>query len=189
MNRSRSARRAGLLVPVAAACLLAASGCASAAGPTADEVVARLGAVPIPTAAAPATPVPAAPGHPQIMAMGGAVAATLPGTGTGTVTALGPQIDLPAGARLPVEQARAAIRVEARTDTGTVALQAGDFTSRDDHGRDIPLDVVGPAAATSDPTRPATLQLAGTFHSGAAQITWRYRGAVVAVWTFTVELD
>ncbi len=31
--------------------------------------------------------------------------------------------------------------------------------------------------------------VAGTFDSGAAQITWRHDRHVLAIWTFTIELD
>jgi hypothetical protein len=29
----------------------------------------------------------------------------------------------------------------------------------------------------------------GTYHSGSAQVTWRHDGHLLALWTFTNELD
>jgi phosphatidylinositol-3-phosphatase len=147
------------------------------------------GAVPIPTAPALPPPLPAAPGHPQIAAIGTPFEATLPGTGRGTVTALGPQIDLPPAARLPIEQARATITIRATTTGGSIPLHASDFTVRDDRGVNILLVPLGPATVSAEPTRAAELALAGTFHSGAAQITWRSPHGVIALWTFNIELD
>ncbi|MBV8542066.1 MAG: hypothetical protein JO063_08690 [Pseudonocardiales bacterium] len=146
-------------------------------------------AVPTLTPPATLTPMPAAPGHPQIAAIGTPFPATLPGTGSGTVTALGPQLDPPSGTPFPVEQTRATITIRTSAVTGGLALRAGDVTVRDDQGTDIPLVPVGPATVTSSPAQPADLVLSGTFHTGAAQVTWRAHGAVIAIWTFAVELD
>lgn len=177
----------GALIALAAAGMVALAGCASTPTKDADSVVDRLGAVPIPTALATPTPVPATPGHPQIAAIGTTFHTTLPGTGSGTVTALGPQIDLPPGTRFPIEQIRATITIRIVTATGSLSLSASDFTVRDDQGMDIPLVPGRPATVTSDPTRPADLILSGTFHTSAAQITWRSHDAVVAIWTFAIE--
>lgn len=179
----------GVLIALAAAGMVALAGCASTPAEDADSVVDRLGAVPIPSAPPTPTPVPAAPGHPQIAAIGTTLHATLPGTGSGTVTALGPQIDLPPGARFPIEQTRATVTIRIITATGSLSLSASDFAVRDDQGMDIPLVPVSPATVTSNLTRPADLILSGTFHSSAAQITWRSHDAVVAIWTFTIEPD
>ena len=35
----------------------------------------------------------------------------------------------------------------------------------------------------------ASVAVRGTYHSGSAQVTWRHEGHVVALWTFTIELD
>jgi hypothetical protein len=169
--------------------LFASVGCASTPAADTGSVVDRLGAVPIPTAPAISAPLPAAPGHPQIAAIGTTFAATLPGTGDGMVTALGPQVDLPPGVRSPVEQAHATITIRAIMTKGSIALHTSDFTVRDDRGRSNPLVPVGPATVSVDSSRPAELALAGTFHTGSAQITWRAHNAVVAVWTFSIELD
>ena len=169
--------------------LLALVGCASAPGADVGSVLDRLGAVPIPTAPALPPPLPAAPGHPQIAAIGTTFAVTLPGTGDGMVTALGPQIDLPPGARLPIQQADATITVRATTTQGSITLRASDFAVHDDRGMNIPLVPVGSSTVSAEPSRPAQLTLVGTFHTSAAQITWRSRHAVVAIWTCNIELD
>ncbi|MBA2322521.1 MAG: hypothetical protein DLM61_02990 [Pseudonocardiales bacterium] len=168
---------------------LALVGCASTPAADTASVVDRLGAVPIPTAPALSTPLPAAPGHPQIATIGTTFAATLPGTGHGMVTALGPQIDLPPGARRPIEQAHATITIRATTTRGSIALHTSDFTARDDRGMNIPLVPVGPSTVSADPSRSAELALIGTFHTSAAQITWHSHNAVIAIWTFNIELD
>jgi hypothetical protein len=178
----------GALVALVAG-MLALVGCTSTPAEDANSVVDRLGAVAIPTAPATPTPLRAAPGHPQLAAMGTTFHATLPGTGSGTVTALGPQIDLPPGTPFPTEQTRATITIRATAAHGSLALHASDFTVRDDQGMNIPLVPVGPATVTSNPARPADLILSGTFHTGAAQINWRSHDAVIAIWTFNIELD
>jgi hypothetical protein len=52
----------------------------------------------------------------------------------------------------------------------------------------VELTPVGAASATASGTAPATLTVRGDFDAGAAQITWRHDGHVIAVWVFTVEL-
>ena len=46
-----------------------------------------------------------------------------------------------------------------------------------------PLPQIGTAGGT------ASVAVRGTYHSGSAQVTWRHEGHVVALWTFTIELD
>lgn len=169
--------------------LLALVGCASTPAADTGDVVDRLGVVPIPTAPALSSPLPAAPGHPQIAAIGTTFAVTLPGTGDGMVTALGPQIDSPSGGRLPTEQAHAIITLRATTTRGSITLHSSDFTVRDDRGVTIHLEPAGHSTSSAESFRPAELALVGTFHTNAAQITWRFHTAVIAIWTFTIELD
>lgn len=164
-------------------------GCAATADPDVTSVVDRLGAVPIPTVQA-HSPLVAAPGYPQIAAIGTTFRVALPGITEGMLTALGPQIDSPpSGTRLPIEQAHATITIRATTTSGSIALHATDFTVRDDQGKNIRLEPVGPSAIRAEPSRPAQLTLQGTFRTSAAQITWRYHDTVVAIWAFDIELD
>ena len=183
-------RASGPFAPVLAGLLaLLVTGC-SAVGPEpahpadAASTITRLGAVPIPTASGPPGPMPATLGHPQLLPIGGAVLAQLP-EGTATVTALGPDVDLPPGARLPVEDAEATITVRAQDAVGSVVPRPEEFTARDDHGRDVALTgVPGPAGPGT-----STLRLTGHFDAGSAQVTWRHDGSVVGVWAFVIELD
>lgn len=175
-------------VPLAAL----AAGCASSkssSDQSAADVVNKLGAVPIPSA--PKTqPTPSADeAHPQLVAVGSPVAVTLP-SGTGVITALGPTEDLPTPlpATMPT-QVGGTITLRVATKTGTMKVTAADLSSRDDHGTDIALTPVGPAQAAATAGGTADLVMRGTFSSGAAQITLREDGHVVAVWDFNIELD
>jgi hypothetical protein len=168
--------------------LLTLTSCAATPTPDPTSVINRLGTVPIPTAQALPPPV-AAPGHPQIAAIGTTFAVTLPGT-DGVITALGPQIDPPPhDTRLPIEQAHTTITVKTTTTNGSITLHTTDFTVRDDRGTNIHLEPVGPSTIKAEPGRPAQLTLQGTFHTSAAQITWRYHNTVVAIWDFNIEPD
>jgi len=179
----------GLLV---ASALLLRGGCADAPVSTTSEtsaqVVERLGAVPIPSAPAVAPAPAGAPGHPQLLAIGQAVDATLT-TGRGRFTALGPNVTIPPGATLPLAQAAATLTLRASPSAGRVVLDAGDLTARNDHGIDIPLRAVGPGRVDVPAGRSGDLVVGATFPAGSAQVTWRTNGAVIAVWVFTVELD
>jgi hypothetical protein len=150
--------------------------------------VARLGAVPIPTATGPPGPLPASPGHPQLLPIGGAVLARFP-EGTATVTVLGPDVDWPPGDRRPIEDADATITVRAQDTVGNIVPLPEEFTVRDDHGRDIALTAVPGAGHDAGGSSTAILALTGHFRAGSAQITWRHDGSVVGVWAFVIELD
>lgn len=169
--------------------LLALGGCAATPAADTGSVVDRLGAVPIPPAPTLSQPLPAAPGHPQIAAIGTTLAVTLLGAGDGMVTALGPQIDRPSGGRISTEEAHATIVIRATTTRSSIALHSSDFTVRDDRGLNIHLVPAGPFTSSAESSRPAELVLVGAFHTGAAQITWRSHNAVIAIWTFNIELD
>jgi len=174
---------------VALSCATAVSACAARPASTpgdARSTIEQLGAVPIPAQTGPPAPVQASPKHPQIVAVGAPVTVTVP-EGSATVTALGPEVEIPPAAQLPLEHATATITVHATTINGQLPLRPGDFSVRDDHGRDIPLRAT--CDAPSDPAHSATLCLTGEFHTGNAQITWRYNTAPLALWTFTTELD
>jgi hypothetical protein len=188
-------RRAALLEPTLL-CLAAllVTGCAAArhdpAYPSGDgaSTVARLGAVPVPTATGPPGPLPASPGHPQLLPIGGAVLARLP-EGTATVTVLGPDVDLPPGSGRPIEDADATITVRTQETVGHIVPLPREFTARDDHGRDIALTAVPGAGHDAAVPPTAIVALTGHFHAGSAQVTWRHDDSVVGVWTFVIELD
>ena len=69
-----------------------------------------------------------------------------------------------------------------RVDSGAVPIAAADLTARDDSGQLIALVPLSRSGAQ-------TFRVSGTFSAGAAQLTWRHDGRVLAVWTFTIELD
>ncbi|OJY38453.1 hypothetical protein [Pseudonocardia sp. 73-21] len=170
--------------------LLGVTGCSSGTAPQdAASVVARLGAVPVPTAP-PVAPVERADaGHPQVLAIGEPLDATVVG-GAARVTMLGPDITPAASTSGPPESGSAVFTVLVSAGSGSVAIAATDLSGRDDHGRDLVLAPVGPATVASAPgTAPATLRVAAEVHAGAAQITWRHAGKALALWTFNVELD
>ncbi|MCC2280178.1 hypothetical protein LKL35_32875 [Streptomyces sp. ET3-23] len=182
---------------LAAAVLTAAAGCggshASSSARSADDssrTVRDLGAVPIPPPpTAQATPT-ADEKHLQLVAVGSPVRAELP-EATAVVRASGPTEDLPAptpGSK-PPESVTGTLTVTLDQATAPLTMQAGDFTSRDEDGKDITLTPSGAGTATATPGHPATLALNGTFAAGAAQLTWRHDGKTVAVWDFSIELD
>lgn len=186
--------RTGLLAP-ASLCLTAllTAGCATGQHSTdpagdAASTVARLGAVPIPTAIGSPGALPASPGHPQLLPIGGAVLARLP-EGSATVTVLGPDVNLPPDDQRPIEDADATITVRAEDTVGNVVPLPGEFTVRDDHGRDIALRAVPGTGHDAAGPRTAILTLTGHFYAGSAQITWRHDGSVIGVWAFVIELD
>jgi len=162
---------------------------AVASGDAADTVR-SLGAVPIPRPpTAQATPT-ASEHHLQLVAMGEPVNAHLPAA-QAVVRASGPTEDLPRtapGAPLPTATA-GTVTVTLDHATAALTVHAGDFDSRDEQGRTVALHPVGASTATATPGHRAALVLRGTFHSGAAELTWRPDHHVVAVWDFTVELD
>ncbi len=189
----RALPRLRLALPSCALLALLA-GCASHPASTdggngdAASTVRSLGAVPIPSQpAGQATPT-ADEHHLQLVAMGAPVRAQLPG-GTALVVASGPVEDLPStGGRMP-DQTKGTITVTVSQATAPLTLKADDFTSRDEQGKDVSLAPVGSPAVTASTGKSANLVLSGTYHSGAAQLTWRHDGRVVAIWDFNIELD
>jgi hypothetical protein len=153
----------------------------------ASSVVQSLGKVPIPSAPATEPTPTASPGHPQLLAIGAPVHVTLPGA-TGVVTALGPDVTVPGGSAT-AKSATGTITITATVTTGTLTFHAADFTSRDETGQAIPLAASGPATVTAGAGNPGSVRVTGTFPAGAAQVTWRLNGAVLAIWDFNVELD
>ncbi|MGW1195486.1 hypothetical protein ACWD4B_06440 [Streptomyces sp. NPDC002536] len=192
----RRLTRTACRLALAAAVLTAAAGCGgghAASSRSADDgsrTVQDLGAVPIPPPpSAQATPT-ADEKHLQLVAVGSPVRAQLPES-TAVVRASGPTEDLPdptPGGK-PPEHVTGTLTITLDQATAPLTVQAGDFTSRDEDGKDITLTPSGATAATATPGHPATLALNGTFAAGAAQLTWRHDGKTVAVWDFSIELD
>jgi hypothetical protein len=187
-------RRPALLRTALPACALLAllTGCAGhppAAGDGgAAGTVHRLGAVPIPIRpAGTATPV-ATEQHLQLVAMGAPVRARLPEV-TALVVASGPTEDLPSTPGAVPDHTTGTITVTVSQSSGPLSIGAADFSSRDEQGSNVALTPRGATTATAAAGRPASLTLAGTYRSGAAELTWRHDGKVVAVWDFNIELD
>lgn len=119
---------------------------------------------------------------------------TLAGGAHALVTALGPeQVTLGDGARKPVAgpaaSTKAIITLTLNTATGPGTVAASELSSRDEAGKAITLTPVGPKTATLSAGATSEVTVAGTFDSGAAQVTWRHAGQLMAVWTFNIELD
>lgn len=200
MRRRAAAHPAALAAATLALCTALLSACsggtnvtAQGGAPTRPEsaasVTSRLGAVPIPsTPAVEPTPVASRP-DPQLLAMGAPVVVRLPGAAA-TITTYGPVELTPylGGATLPTHTV-GIITVTATPTAGSVTLRAADFLSRGETGTLVSLAPVGPASVTATPGKPAHLRIKGTFSSGAAQVTWRYRGKVLVIWDFNIELD
>lgn len=180
--------RTATAAALAAVAVAVLSACADTpASEDSAAVVARLGAVPIPSAP-PAAPIPdATPGHPQVLAIGQPVTATIPGGATALVTLIGPEITPAAAVSGPPDHGTAVFTLHATTLHGTVPVAAADFSGRDDRGRALALTSIGPATASTG-TGAVTLRLGAPVHVGAAQLTWRPAGTAMALWTFNVEL-
>ncbi|WP_353649121.1 hypothetical protein ABLG96_20305 [Nakamurella sp. A5-74] len=158
---------------------------ASQAGSPAD--VARVyGSVPIPTAPSAQPIASASEGHPTILEMGAPVRVSLPGSVRAVVTALGP-VELTPAPGTP--STPGIITVDVVTEQGTLTVAAGDFSSRDETGRVVTLQPRSARSVTATPGHPARVVVRGTYDGGAAQVTWRHDGRVVAVWDFNIELD
>jgi hypothetical protein len=177
---------------------LIATGCSSTTGRDGAAPVAsssNLGRVPIPTTPSDPPPLAASVKHPQLLAMGAGVRAVLAGGAalppvSALVTALGPDFRLPSrSSGGPPDKAVGTITITARVSHGSLTLGREDFTSRDERGRRVELTPSGPSSAVVGAGDSAKLTLTGVFTAGAAQITWRRGGHVIAIWDFTVELD
>lgn len=183
-------------VTVAVALLAATvtAGCtAGPVGPTphsSGDVVSQLGRVPIPSVSQD-TPAPLAAsiGHPQLLAMGAPVEASLPGGVRALISTAGPTEDLPPGGAKPGSKVHGQITVTVTPSAGTVRLAAADLACRDQTGALVALRPIGPAGVTASPGHPASLVLAGTFRDGDAQLNWRQDGRAIAIWDFTIEID
>jgi hypothetical protein len=173
--------------------LLGLAGCSSAAPDAgvpddAASVVARLGAVPVPVAPSVAPVERVAAGHPQVLAIGEPVDATVPG-GAARVSMLGPDITAAPRSSGPPEDGTAVFTVRVAATSGTVAVAASDLSGRDDHGRDLVLAPVGPAVVTGVAgAAPVTLRVRAAVHRRRAGHL-AARGAPMALWTFNAELD
>ena len=166
---------------------------AAPAEPNPSAVVSSLGAVPVPPTSAPEPTPRAAAGHPALAAVGGRLTVSLGAEGQALVTVLGPEQQ---GGAPPVtkgahreKRTRAALTLQVAQRRGTATIDANELTSRDETGRPITLRSRGPRRITTRAGETSTLRVVGVFTSGSAQVTWRHHGHVLAVWTFTVELD
>ncbi len=106
------------------------------------------------------------------------------------VTATGPQELTPytGGAIIPTSTP-GVIRLDLKVVTGHLAVAAGDLTSRDQAGHDVPLKARGARSTNVTAGSTGALELQGIYPSGSAQVTWRHDGHVLGVWVFTIELD
>lgn len=128
--------------------------------------------------------------HPQLLAMGAPVRVRLAGGIDAVVTALGPEELTPhTGGSKASTTTVSVITIDVRTSRGALALKSDDFTSRDETGALVRLAAHGASTLRTRAGQRGKLQVAGTFTSGAAQVTWRHAGHVVALWDFTIELD
>ncbi len=194
----RVPRRTSLTLAVCTALACACSGGSGGAvdssgqhrqGRSASSVTAKLGAVPIPTAPkADPTPV-ASVKHPQLLAIGAPVKVVLPGA-EAVVTALGPFELTPYGKgnRAPTSTV-GIITVDVVPIRGSIQVSASDFLSRDQTGSIVSLNPDGASTVTATAAHPAKVRIKGRYVSGAAQVTWRYHGHVMAIWDFNIELD
>ena len=191
-RRSGSGRAAAAaLLTLSAAAVFALGGCSgSGSSPDrASQVVHSLGAVPVPTAPT-AVPTATADGvRPALLEIGAPLRVTLSGV-RALVTALGPtqSVEYNGGTTVPTSTV-GTFTVQVRVTSGSLAVRAADFSSRDEVGKPVSLRPVGTGSVVAKPGRPAELKISGTYGSGAAQVTWAHQGKVVAVWDFNVELD
>ncbi len=191
-----------LAVAVTGAALAGVAGCtgsgathpaptaaSSAVEPDPSAVVASLGAVPVPPSSAPEPTPSASAGHPALSAVGGPIAMSLGQEGKALVTVLGPTQATDGQSDGPASRTRAYLRLRVAQTQGSATIASSELTSRDETGRSIALKTDGPRTITTHSGKTSTLTVVGTFESGAAQVTWRHHGRVLAVWTFNVELD
>jgi hypothetical protein len=80
------------------------------------------------------------------------------------------------------------LRVQVRGGRA-LAIGTDELSSRDETGEAIALTPVGAARSSANAGGTASVAVRGTYHSGSAQVTWRHDGHVLALWTFTIELD
>ncbi len=192
VRRSGSGRAAApALLTLSLAAVLTAAGCSGSASPPdkASEVVHSLGAVPVPTAPT-AIPTATANGtRPALLEIGAPLRVTLPGV-RALVTALGPtqSVEYDGGSTAPISTV-GTFTIDLRVQTGSLAVTASDFSSRNETGEIVSLRPAGPTAVRAKAGQRTELKISGTYESGAAQVTWRHAGKVVAIWDFNIELD
>ncbi len=105
------------------------------------------------------------------------------------VTVLGPTQATDGQSDGPASRTRAYLSLRVAQVTGSATIKFDELTSRDETGRAIELKPDGPKTVTTHAGQTSTVKVVGTFESGAAQVTWRHHGHVLAVWTFNVEFD
>jgi len=128
-----------------------------------------------------------------VLAIGGPVGVMLPGGGRGLVTVSGPRQTVTSPSRQPngryPDHTRAVITLKLAMQQGSAAVATSELTSRDDTGHLIALKAVGASNRTVAAGSSASVQVIGTFASGAAQVTWTHERKVLGIWTFNIELD
>ena len=72
---------------------------------------------------------------------------------------------------------------------GDLTTGTDELSSRDETDRVISLHPPGPLHSTARAGGAAAVTVKGTHPSGSAQVTWRHAGQLLAIWTFTIELD
>ncbi len=185
---------AALGVAGLAVCLgVGLAGCAQPAPQSelsASDVVASLGAVPIPPDPSDAATPRASIGHPQLLAMGAPVLVTLPDGTDATVTARGPiELTPYTGGPKDPTSTPGIVTLEVTVRSGSLGVAAGDLTSRDQTGKEVTLVPQGAPSVAATSGQSTQLHVEGTYGSGSAQVTWRHNGSVLVVWDFTIELD
>lgn len=177
---------AGALVALA---LTACSSHHGGADPDPSAVMSSLGTVPIPTAPADAATPIASEQKLALLAIGEPVQAQLPDADA-LVTALGPEELTPyTGGATPPQSTVGIITVTVKPSRGSLTLTSADLSSKDETGALITLTPVGASTATATAGTTTALKVQGAFDSGAAEVTWRHDGKVIAVWDFNIELD
>ena len=145
--------------------------------------------MPVPTAPTAVPTATATVGKPALLEIGAPLRVSLPGV-TADVVASGPvQSTEASGGASPPRETAGTFTIRVAPTSGSVTVRTADFSSLNEVGHPVRLTPVGPAGVTARAGRPASLALRGTYGSGAAQITWRHGGAVIAIWDFTIELD
>lgn len=126
------------------------------------------------------------PQRPAVTEMGAPVLASLRDGARARVTVLGP---VQSTTRPGASSTDGTFTVDVVSRHGRVRVGVADLSSRNQTGAVVRLRPDGASAVTATPGHPARLRVVGHYASGAAQVTLRHAGAVVAVWDFNIELD
>lgn len=139
-----------------------------------------------PPGAVRATPTVAA-GQYQLVAAGVPVRMALASGGSVVLTALGPDVTLPAPARL-VDSAPGVLTIRIAADSGEAAVAGTQFALLDEGRSPVALRA-DPAQVRATPGSPVELRLSAQLSSGHTTLTYSPAGAALITWDFVVELD